>query len=395
MNFSDSVTDTRSEKKARKFHLYKWIALFVLVAVLIGGLIVFENDITVENLRYLIKYLDFSSFSSYSEEVQIHYHADPSNRFYVFRGDLARINQSGVTLYDRRGTAVMTDSYKMTNPVAVCGEKYLLVYDLGGNQLRMYSSFSFLYEKTYDYPLQSVDMNASGDFCVVTAQRSYHSAVFVYNDDFEEIHRYVTADRFAVNASISDNDRLLVSTIFVNQGNLMTELLELKVGEKEPVSVFSLVEQMPVLHSAQKKDTLLLTDQSLICVEGGKEVHSATLPEEGLKMVSFGEKYCALVQDELSVGINYRIRIFDRQARELYSHRLSVQIRDVEILDDRVYVLTHTNLLVISLAGEVSVQEYTLVDDPTDLGVLSEDVVILCSDSLAKIHILNEREENV
>ena len=58
--------DTRSEKKVKKFRLYKIVAVSVLVLFLLSGFLLFENEITIENLRYMVKYLDFSSSGAFS-----------------------------------------------------------------------------------------------------------------------------------------------------------------------------------------------------------------------------------------------------------------------------------------------------------------------------------------
>ena len=89
MSKTEQKDTVRSENKVKRVRLYKFITISFLVAFLLLGLVIFENDITVENLRYLIKYLDFSSSGTYNEETVIHYNADPSNRFYVFRGENA------------------------------------------------------------------------------------------------------------------------------------------------------------------------------------------------------------------------------------------------------------------------------------------------------------------
>ncbi len=375
-----------SEKKVKKIRLYKFVTISVLVLFLLLGLVVFENDITVENLRYLIKYLDFSSVGSYDEETVIHYNADSSNRFYVFRGDLARVTEGGISLYDRRGSAVMTDSFNMSEPTCVTSDRYLAVYDLGGHQVRIYNSFSLLCEKTFDYVVQSVSLNSDGDFCVVTSEKSYHSAVFVFDQDFNEIYRWLSTDKFATDAHLNDSDHLTLSTVRVYQGSLVSEIIELKLGKKDPVSSFSFQDQMPLALSSDRKGCLVLTDENLKYLQDGQELRSALFQEGGLDRIRFGEELCVAVQNELSVGVNYLVRVFDREAQEINSEKFSVQIRDVEVYDDSVYVLTHTSLFVLR-EGEKTA-EYSLQGDYSDLGVLSEKTVILCSDTSAKIQIL-------
>ncbi len=383
----EKETESRSEKKAKKFRLYKFLALTVLVVFLLGGFVLFENDITMENLRYLIKYLDFSSSGAFSEEGTIYYNSDSENRFYVFRGDLAIANQSGVTLYDRRGSAVMTDSFTMSDPACALGDKYLIVYDLGGYQLRVYNSFALLFDRSFDYPIQSVAVNSDGDFCVVTSEKSYHSAVFVFDQNFKQTQQWFSSEKFAVDAHLSDRDILSISAIRVENGALISDLIQFKIGKEGALSTFTVEEEMPLSHSSDRKGTLLLTDSKLRYVEDGKEVSAADFSENSLRMIRYGEELCAVVQDELSVGVSYRVRVFDRKANELLSRQFSVQIRDVEVWEETVYVLTYTGLVIME-NGEEAV-EIPLSGDYGDLGVLSENCVILCSDTVADIRIFD------
>ncbi len=376
----------KNEMKVKKFRLYKFVALLFLVIFLLGGLVIFENDITVENIRYLIKYLDFSSSGDYNEDTVIRYNADPSNRFLVFRGDLAIVNGSGLTLYDRRGSAVMTDTYSMTTPTAVCSERYLVVYDLGGHQVKVYNSFSLLFEKKFDYVVQSVSVNSDGAFCVVTSEKSYHSAVFVYDKNFKEVHKWLSSDKFAYDAHLSDKNILSVLAIRVLDGDLCGDLIALKLGKKDSLYTYTYREQMPLSIWANRNHTFLLTDERLICLEEGQELRSASFPQNSLKQIRYGDKMSAIVQNELSVGVNFKVRVFDQEANEISSQKFSTQIRDIEIWDDTVYILTHTSLF--SWKSGEEIKETPLEGDFSDLGVLSKNTLVLCSDNQAKIFVV-------
>ncbi len=378
--------DTRSEKNAKKFRFYKFVTVTVLVLFLLGGFLLFENEITIENLRYMVKYLDFSSSGAFSEESVIYYNADTGNDFRVFRGDLALINPSGVTLYDRLGSAVMTDTYNMTKPTGVCGDKYLAIYDLGGHNVRVYNSFSLLFEKSFRYPVQAVSINSDGAFCVVTAEKNYRSAVFVYDRDFEETYRWLSSDKLALGAFLSDRDELSISTIQVINGELVSELIELKIGEKKTVSTFSLRGELPLMHRMERQKAFLVTDLGFHILKKGESVASGKFVQGSLLKVALGENRIAVLCDELSVGVNYKLSIYNEKGEELRTHKFSETIRDLKVYDDSVYVLTHTELYVFTEGQEMLT--IPLEGEYSNVGVLAENCVILCGDTQANIHIL-------
>ena len=379
--------DTRSEKKVKKFRLYKIVAVSVLVLFLLSGFLLFENEITIENLRYMVKYLDFSSSGAFSEESVINYNADEGNKFEVFRGDLALLNSGGVTLYDRRGSAVMTDTFNMSKPTAVCGDKYLVVYDLGGHNVRVYNSFSLLFEETFRYPVHAVSINSDGAFAVVTSEKNYRSAVFVYNRDFDEIYRWLSSEKLAVGTFLSDRNELTVSTIQATNGELVSELIELKIGEKKPVSTFTLQGELPLAHRSERKNAFIVTDLSFHVLEKGKSVASGNFVQGSILKVALGDKRIAVLQDELSVGVNYKLSVFNKKGEEVRSHKFSESIRDLEVYGESVYVLTNTELYVFT-EGKDAIQ-LSLDGEYADVGVFNEDCVILCGETQANIRILD------
>jgi len=379
---------SHAERKAKNFRLCKYLSIAVLVLFLLGGLILYENDITVENLRYLIQYLDFSSSGGLNEQTVIRYDADDSNRFYVFRGDLAVTNHSGITLYDRRGTAIMTDSFGMSNPVCITSDRYLAVYDLGGNQIRIYNSFTVLYEKTFDYPILSASLNEDGYLCVVTSEKSYHSAVLVYDRDFNEIHRWLSTDKYVMDAQLDDDGVLTIAAVRALNGSLQSELIVLKLGNKDPLFSYSFRDQIPLAISPSEEECWVLTDSQLKAVKNGEEQRQVSISKETLKMKCFGENYCALVQNELSVGVSFLLRVFDRQAAEVYSEQISLHIRDLKIFDDRIYLLMPHQLCVIPINGEKQI--YSLEKEYRSLAVVSKDRVLLCGENEARVEILDQ-----
>jgi hypothetical protein len=141
---------------------------------------------------------------------------------------------------------------------------------------------------------------------------------------------------------------------------------------------------MPLALSEGNNGLFLLTNERLIYLEDGQEVRASQFPD--LQKIRFGEDVLAIVQSEMSIGVSYRVRAFDSEGQELLSEKFSTQILDLEVFEDRVYILSHTSLYVLK-EGE-KMQEYPLKSECSDIGVFAEDTVILCSDSSATIQIL-------
>ena len=370
----------------KKYRLYKYITLGVLVLFLLSGLILFQKDITLENLRHMVKNVNYITAGA-GDGSTIMYDADTENVYTSFRGDLAVVNHGGMALYDRAGNAILTDSFNMTSPVSEAGEKFLIVYDLGGYNLKVYNSFSLLHEETYDSPIQSVSVNAAGYYCVATAQRSYHAAVVVYNDDFKEVFRWLSAEKFVTDCVLTDTEALFITTIRVEEGDLVGEVVELKVGRDEVVSSYELADEMPVDIAWTRRGVLYLTDSSLRFLKDGVEQNATTFSNRSLEKAVMGTSLCVAAQNELSVGVSVKLRLFDREGREIVSRDFSAQIQDLEVYENQVFILTYNHLYRLSADGAWS--EFDIDGDYSALAILGQDTVALCSDAKAEIKVLS------
>lgn len=383
---NEKVTDFDALEKAKKFRLYKIFAIVLFVLFLISGVLIFQKDITLENLRYLVKYVSFSGDAGAPSEVSIRYNADSDNVYTSYRGDFTVVNHSGVAIYDRRGQITLSDAYSFANPVTAVSDKYLLVYDLGGYHLRIYNSFSLLLEKDFSYPIQSAFVTDSGTFCVATAEKSYHAAVLVFNNDFEEEFHWYSAEKFVSEAILTESGKLLISAIRVSEGDLIGEVIGLDVGKSEPEFTVSIENELPVTLFSTKKGQFCLTDRALYFIRSGKIERSVEFSGNSLDMMDKGDSFIVTAQNELSVGISYSVSIYDRELNPVNTMNFSVQIQDICILDNAIYILARNDLYVIRDGTEV--EKIPLEDDFSHIVALGKDTVVLCGDSAGEIRLL-------
>ena len=367
-----------NDGKARSFRTAKFVILIVLFALLLTGLVAFRDEITLENVRYLIKYLNFGSEST-GEVSPIVYDADSSNRFEVYRGDLAVVNPSGLTLYEQSGKVALTDSFRMSNPTISVGDKYLLVYDLGGYNLRVYNSFSLLFEKNFNI-IRCADINNNGFFSVATSEKGYHSAVITYNSDFKEISRSLFSDKFTADLSLSDGGNLTVATLrTTDSGTLTSDFVTVRTGTDDESRTVTREDEMPLLvGNAGNRTAFVLTDRTLYAVSGDKVNGERDLSEKQVEKCVFGDGVCAVTENELLVGVNLSLTIYDETLTPLLTRRFSTPVQDLAAEGKKVFVLTRDMLYILEAGKDERTVE--LDGEYTDVLPLSGETVLLCSD---------------
>lgn len=87
--------------------------MFVFSVFCIGF---FKDNITIDNLRYLIKYIDLSSSDSSPSKTEISISTDESSEFFMLGKDLAVVSNSGVGLYGFSGNKL----YQYDHTYASC-----------------------------------------------------------------------------------------------------------------------------------------------------------------------------------------------------------------------------------------------------------------------------------
>ena len=142
------------EKKARRplSELYvtaRMVVLCVLVAFIILFVAIGHNDMRAENFRYLIRYLDRSSFSATGDFSTVYYKGkDPA--FVMYKGELAVLSDGTLTLFDSDGAAVMTAGVpKDAQFASAQNESYITLFSRSDGRVYVFNSFSSVFEADF------------------------------------------------------------------------------------------------------------------------------------------------------------------------------------------------------------------------------------------------------
>lgn len=335
------------EALAKRFRTLKFFTLFFLIAFLLGGLLILHNLFTVENLRYLLKDLDVSSPMAGMESRGFSFDFDTTQRAKLYRGDLALIRRSGVEVYSLSGNQSLSDSIAFSSPELVTSEKYLLAYDIGGHKVNLYNGFSKLWEETYPYSIFCADLSDNGSFTVVTGEKGYHSALYVYNANFEKIFRWASADKVANDVSICKEDPNLVavSTLKSFGGELSCEVLVFRVDTAQVYQSYTISGEMPIRLDFISKDRfLLLTDEALHLVSPANQTEiTEPIDRDALSRYYCDGQYAVLVKDSGLIGTSLSVCVYelDDLVKEPTRFSLETQILDIASSGRTLYFLSY------------------------------------------------------
>lgn len=385
----------RSEKSyrslARSFRYYKFAALALCLMFIVGGLIVFRDEITVENFRYLIRYLDTGSSSLDSTEAVLEFDAGEASgsKAQIYKNDLVLINRNNFEIFDFHHGKIFNDTFSMTNPSLSVSDVHTLVYDMGGKRIRLYNSFSLLKEAVYDYPIICADTGNGGRYGVATSEKNYHCAVYVYNSAHDRVFRWLSADKYLYDLALDDSsDRLSIATVKAEGGDFVAELHVFSSGDQSYEKHYSFPSQMPLKTHIAGKYAHLLTDRALhsVDLETG-ELLSVSFDYEKLSMFYFSDTHWMLVLSDNTVGIREQILIGSAKGELLRTEVLEESIVSLGHFGDCMYLLTEGKVLRLR-AGSSERWEYPVEPGYQQMCVTGEQAAVLIGNSSAKLTML-------
>lgn len=367
---------------ARRYRFARLAALIVFLVFALVMMTAFSEDITTANLLYLIRDINLGSNGSAFSGVS--YSAEPIQRFDIYRGELLYVTGREAQLYTATGGLGLSASVSYEDPVADVSDKYVLIYDLGGNMFTVYNAFSELFREETKYPIISGDMSESGDFLIVSGGREQRATVTLYDDDLNLRAVYNKSD-FVSDAAISNDGKKLAITSFgVDGGAFYTDVSFYTVGADAADRTVRIDGEYPMSVTAMKEGFAVLTDAGAYVygadgAERGHYIHGG-----GVGMAAFSDSYILLTTPKNALASENAVVILDESAVVCYNAVIGEKLVDVSVSD-------HGNAFLLSQSHAVMIDIETGTERTAQVGVgakrlipTGEGTALLCMSSSAK-----------
>ena len=182
---------------------------------------------------------------------------------------IAVLTKSSIMTYSSKGTKENTVMHGYTNPVVKEGGKRLLVYDRGGNKLRVITQSSEIGEVTTESPILCADISSSGKVAVAMSYKSNTPAVIVYNENLKVAYRYFVTEDFTSVAFSEDGTRLALLSLTSPDGILGANLYELDTAKSEDAKITHISNIVPLAVSYKAGGGLFVVGKdSTVCING-------------------------------------------------------------------------------------------------------------------------------
>lgn len=182
---------------SRRQRILLLLAVLVVVIVLLFATVL--RDSAASSLRIL----------SQTKTDEFPHNAQSSSLFLGLRNNLLISTQSQVQVYSPTGSAKLKEPVTMSSPALNASESYAVVYDVGGQQLRVVKEGSITHE--LDLPAEEsllcATINSKGWAAVTSKTSGYKAVVTVYDSSFDEVISIRLSSRYISDAVVTPDCR--------------------------------------------------------------------------------------------------------------------------------------------------------------------------------------------
>ena len=376
-------SDTGYADYALKTRLIRKLLVVVLVIAVLLGVIFSAGRLDIDNVYYSA--MDIWYMNSYSESSTstLNYTKAPiSEDFALYKNGLVAASGSEVKIFNATGRVTLTSGDIFATPTIVTSNKYVLVYDLGGNKFSIYNSFKNIWTVTLDGSIAYASMSEGGGFAVVEKTQDYNSVVHIYDDDCNRVSTYST-NQYVISAEMSQSGRYTaVVSASAKNGEMTSKLTVLKQNKKKTYAQIDIGNLSPYTCKFISDNRIAVFCSDRVCVYNlkGKLKGEYMYPDSRLSYISYADGGLSLLfEDDLINGKNTLI-VLNKNGKSIYSGQMSGSFTDMEMYDNYVFLLTNNGIYKFNYKTKITTIKKS-ADTFGELLVCSKDKVLLCTDS--------------
>ncbi len=223
-DFSENDISEHYMKLSVRCAVLKWLSLTILAVFVIFSVKNHGDELSFDSIRYIVKYMKDEPSSLISSGDSISYDYDSKNEIYLIGDDFAVVGSDGIRIFEFSGKVLFSDDFNYKSPVAVPFGNQLIVYDIGGKEVRFYNSFSETYRLTLESTVYNVSVSDKETFMVQTSSEGYRSGFQIYTKNFQPFFKTNYGELTLQSSSLSPDGKYAVSACFSTTGNIVSYL---------------------------------------------------------------------------------------------------------------------------------------------------------------------------
>lgn len=351
----------------RTVRIVRYLVLVILVLFAVFSLGIYKNDITFDNLRYLLRYVELASPGSTSGDGNIAFSASASDDFSMIGGKLCKVSAKEIVTWDLDGKKLLSESFSFQNPVAVENGDHILIYDFGGNNLCVYNSFSCVFEKKLATPIDYAYLSDDGAFALITNEKNYAGGVVAYDKNFKHVFTFMHPASAVTDVCFDGKSGILAcATTDVQNGKFLSEILvfDTKSTAEEVKSSAFIAGELPLNMFCADENFAVMTDKGIHFFDKNCEKVAFTdfLYDTPCAIYRQDEFFAVSLKSAVA-STDTKLLVLDYSGKKLFESSFSCEISHVDADKDHLFVLVPSELSVFAFDGEGFEEKTTVAHD--------------------------------
>lgn len=340
---TEHITDSGYYREISHRYTSVQVVLLMTLAVFVGvSLIRNAEAMSVDQLVYFIK--DIGNSMEMGERAAsgtLVYSADDSNCFGLYRRGLTVLGKNKMTIFTATGRESYSEAVSFVNPRVVGDGRYLLAYDLGQKEYRLYNSFTCLRKETTTSPIRGASVSATGYYCLITDGDVHTSEVTLYNSSFHMINRYRFQEYTVCAALREDGGKLATASVFSDGGVLVTRIMVATPGKDKEDASWDCSDLYPVSLSFSDDGNVMLlsTDGFYVYSAEGKLLSKQHFFADEVLFHRLSADGCVLFEKANFYDEKILVRAFDKSGQMLYNITCEGAVEDALLTGETLLIL--------------------------------------------------------
>lgn len=276
---------------------------------------------------------------------------------FALKNHLVTADAHRLTIYDENGKRKGSYDHDFSSPVVRSAGKRALVFDFGNTGFKLYNKNGEVYSKTAENDIMSAALGEDGTAAVLVTSDKYASAVLYYNKEGKLIYRYDSTKKVMAVYVTPDGRSSYICTFSSEQGEIYSQVVRLDLNEDGEQMVSEEIECLAIgCVLCSDGNINVVGDNSLFVLSGdGKKIAEY---EYSGDIIDFAlTEDCSAVILSGSTKNSGKLVIAESGASDGKTFReisCDNSIKQVEVCGERVMLLTSSNVLAYTYAGETA-----------------------------------------
>lgn len=280
--------------------------------------------------------------------------SNDSSRFVsVQNGVTVVVGDTSAECYNGSGKQVFLRYHGYLNPSLAQSSSRLVMYDRGGTGYSVENMNKVLYSGNLDKKILTAGVGRNGTVAFATSSVEYNSELAVFDKDMKNIYNWYSSDLTITSVVVSDSGReVAVAAVGVSGGQFMSTIYIFDVKSSVPKATASVAGSAVVSAERINSNLFLIScnDQAVVMDWSGNQRYIYKADGQ-LYLSKVCDGKAVLVDKLLSNSGEYAVRIVDSKYKLSSDFTVDINLKDITISGNYVYLLTDNKIIPYSPDG--------------------------------------------